>query len=141
MVMTDKHANDRLDDLALEAFFAAGREAAPEPGVAFLARIAAQGEAVQAERMSAALAPPVRRDGAPRGGLFAALAAAVGGWGAFGGMATAALAGLWIGFAGSETLAQVAGFATTGPVQAVSSTDTGSAFLPEADILALAAGQ
>lgn len=129
MAMTERHE----DDLELESFFAAARAAAPEPGSAFLARITAQGEAVQAERLSAALAPPRARRGM---GIWATLAAAVGGWGAFGGMATAALAGLWIGFAGSETLVQAVGL--TGFAPTVSASDSGSAFLSGADILALA---
>lgn len=133
MAMTDMHK----DDKGLEAFFAAARAAAPEPGSDFLARIAAQGEAVQAERLSAAMAPP--RGRRARMGIWATLAAAVGGWSAFGGMATAALAGLWIGFAGSDTLAQAVGLASAGTV--ASAADTGSAFLLEGDILALAASE
>lgn len=131
MAMTDRHE----DDLGLESFFAAARAAAPEPGSALLARIAAQGEAVQAERLSAALAPPRPRRSM---GIWATLAAAVGGWSAFGGMATAALAGLWIGFAGSDTLAQAVGLSS---LSTASVSDTGSAFLSDADILALAVAE
>lgn len=137
MAMTE---TQRQDD-GLEAFFAVAREAAPEPSTQFLMRLIAQGEAVQAERQSAAMAPPrpIAR-GARGGGILAALAAlaaALGGWGAMGGMVSAAVAGVWIGFAGSETMLQAVGFESATQATATAT----SAFLPEADILALATGQ
>ncbi len=142
MVMADM----RKDDDLLEGFFAAARRVAPEPAPAFLERLVAQGEAVQAERLSAAMAPPraratAQRGGAQRSGVLEALATLVGGWAAMGGvaggMATAAVAGLWIGFSGAETMLQAVGL--NGAVGTeVAATASGSAFLPEADILALA---
>jgi len=137
MVMTEMQEHD--DGLAV--FFTAARAAAPEPSGQFLTRLIAQGEAVQAERLSAALAPPRPAGRVARGGLFAALAAALGGWGAMGGMVTAAATGLWIGFAGSETMLQAVGLEATGTAQVTASSTAASAFLPEADILALATGQ
>lgn len=70
----------------LEDLFAAGRDEAV-PDAAFLARIEA-----------AALAHQPQRDPTPaRAGGFAAILRAIGGWRAAGGLATAAVVGLWIG--------------------------------------------
>ena len=71
----------------LERFFEAGRAAGPEASDAFLARIEADAVAVLETRVPRA---------APSGGLSGILAA-LGGWRAGAGLATAALAGLAIG--------------------------------------------
>lgn len=130
-------AEMRDTDDRLESFFAAARKAPPEPSAAFLTRLAGAAEAVQAK----ALRPALRPAAAQRRGLLAQLAALIGGWGALGGMAgglaTATVAGLWIGLAGAETMVQAVGLGSA----TVQSAETGSAFLPEADILALAIGQ
>ena len=114
MAETD-HDDATVDAAELEAFFAAGRAGAVEPSAAFLARVLADAEAVQAG--FAAPLPSVREAGAAtRGGLAARLRRALGGWGAAGGLATAAAAGLWFGMAagGNLTLALTAGLAGTG---------------------------
>ncbi|MEQ9243915.1 hypothetical protein [Roseovarius indicus] len=85
----------------LTAFFDAGRAARPEPGDALMARIMADADRVQAERAEAP-AP------GPRRGLFAGLAQALGGWPAMAGLATATVAGLWIGVSPPSGLAGVA---------------------------------
>jgi len=125
MVMTDwKAREDSLDDL-----FAAARRAAPEPAPGLLARMMADAELAQEAAQAAAL----RRDVRPApGGLMTTLRGMFGGWGALGGMATATLAGVWIGFAGVDQLGQVTGFfGTTESLGTVS-------LLPEGDIFALA---
>ena len=129
MAMTDRF---EFEDTDLERFFRAARTAAPEPPAAFLTRLAAQAEAVQAETVPARAVPAGAAR--PRRGLVSALAAAFGGWAALGGMATATVAGLWIGLAGAPTLVQAVGLGSTVSAEADS-------YLPDADVLALAVMQ
>jgi hypothetical protein len=91
MTMTDRHETD--GEAALDALFGAARKAHPEPSAALLARIAADAEAVAADRARQAVARPAR-GGALRGWL-----SALGGWPAVAGLATATVAGVWIGYA------------------------------------------
>ena len=93
MTMADPHKTTD-PDIALEAFFAAGRSAAAEPSAAFLARVLAGAEAVQADRA----APQPQ----PRQGILAGVLSALGGWGGASGLATATMAGIWLGFAGVQ---------------------------------------
>jgi hypothetical protein len=97
--MTDRHENE--DEAALDALFGAARAARPDPSAALLARIAADAEAVAAELARQAAARPAR------GGFFGWLPA-IGGWPALAGLATATVAGVWIGYVqpdlGSVTL-------------------------------------
>lgn len=86
----------------LDTLFAAARRTQAEPSAEFLARILADAEAVQ--------------DGwhgskaAPRGWRWPRIVALMlGGVGATAGMATAALAGMWIGFAQPEAVTVVTG--------------------------------
>lgn len=103
----------------------------PEPGADLMARIMADAER-EAEAAEAAKAPRANgvRSGpkapAHRGWLarlragWAALGAAVGGWPALTGLATATLVGLWLGYGGagplSEGLAGVLWSSQTGEV-------------------------
>lgn len=90
---------DPLNDDELEALFAEARAAAPVPDEALAARILADADRVLAER---AIRPAPRRPRrtAPLGILLATL----GGWRAIAGLATATIAGVWLGFAGPETV-------------------------------------
>jgi len=108
MAMTEMRKDE---DTVLDLFFAEARQMAPEPSAAFLGRVLADAEAMQAGFLAAPAQPAVTR--AARFGVLGTLLALFGGWGGLGGMATAAVAGVWIGFAGSGTLAQVTGYATT----------------------------
>tara|TARA_R100000322_G_scaffold153547_2_gene112009 strand:+ start:628 stop:990 length:363 start_codon:yes stop_codon:yes gene_type:complete len=96
----------------LGEFFAAGRETAPLPSADLLNRIAADAEVVDGARAASVAARP------PRRGVFAAMTDAIGGWPALAGMATAAVAGVWIGVAQPVALTSltggVLGAATTG---------------------------
>ncbi|MHC0054421.1 dihydroorotate dehydrogenase [Actibacterium sp. D379-3] len=76
----------------LERFFAAARQAAPMPSEALMARVAADAAA----QMQVASAAAPRRD---RPGLLAGLMRQIGGWPALAGLATATVAGVWIGYA------------------------------------------
>lgn len=78
---------DDRDDRALDAFFDAARRTPPAPTDALLARVVADAASVQAT----AHAPAPRHRAMPR------LRDLLGGWPAMAGLATAALAGLWIG--------------------------------------------
>ena len=142
---TGKMHEDR--ETAVEAFFTAARQVPPAPEPAFLARLVVQAEAVQAEAVQAKVVqakavrvgPGFGEGGAGGGrGIFAALASALGGWGSLGGMAggmaTATVAGLWIGLAGAPGLVQAVGL---GAAVAPSATEE-ALYLDGADILALA---
>lgn len=99
MAKTD---HDSLTDAGLEAFFDAARDAAPVPSEALMARIMADAEVEIIGRAT----PPAP---APRRGAFAAFAAALGGWPALAGLATATVAGVWLGFADPDGLNTLAG--------------------------------
>ena len=82
--MSDDKDMDRLDDL-----FAQARAEQPVPSDAVLSRIAADAAAWQPEP-------------APRHGFLAELLEGIGGWPALGGLVTATMAGLYLGFAQPE---------------------------------------
>ncbi|KEO52875.1 hypothetical protein TP2_08010 [Thioclava pacifica DSM 10166] len=108
MAMSDKRVyretDGRSEEALLEAVFADARAQAPEPGADFLARVMADAAAVQA-----GFAAPVAASGDDGPGVLAgiweALRGAFGGWAPMGGLVTAALAGVWIGFVGAEDVA------------------------------------
>ena len=93
-----------LSDEGLEALFRAARAETPEPSADLMARIMADADAEIAARTR-----PV--DGARRArpGLWAALIGAIGGWPALASMATAAAAGVWLGFASPDQINTLAG--------------------------------
>lgn len=94
-----------LEDRELETLFAEARAGAriavPEPGEGFMARLLADAEAGQAGFAAPAEA---MRDAEPSAfaGIWDALRGALSGWAPMGGLVTAALAGVWIGFVGVE---------------------------------------
>lgn len=81
---------NRDEDALLETFFDEARAAAPSPSRTLVERILAD-----AENQQAPLAPTTRR---PAPSLLSRLRDALGGWGGVGGLATATIAGLYIGF-------------------------------------------
>lgn len=90
MSMNDK---DKRQEAALVTFFAAARASAPEPSAGLMARILAEAEAAQAEQAAARKADPSR----PRAGRWRRGAQGLGGWPVLAGLATAGVAGVWIG--------------------------------------------
>lgn len=126
MVMADKH--DGID--GLEGFFAAARQDAPEPSAAFVMRVMAEAEAMQAARQAAA--PAVAARPAGRGGVFDGLMALVGGWPALGGMVAAAATGLWIGFIGVDRIDGL-----TAVYLGASESASAVSLMPEGDLFAL----
>lgn len=124
MTMADPHHMTDTE-MELEAFFAAGRSAEAEPSGAFLARVLEQAGAVQAEWTAPA---PSRQ------GIWAGLLSALGGWGGASGLATATLAGVWLGFAGVQGSGTLTAFLAA-PEEAAITLE----LIPEFDSFALAA--
>lgn len=92
------HDETGRESEALEGFFEAARAHGTAPGAAFLERVHA--DALAAQPRPRPLAPAPRA----RGGWLAAL----GGWPALTGLATATVAGLWIGVADPATVGDLA---------------------------------
>lgn len=81
------------DDTGLDAFFAAARDTAPQPGAAFMAQlteVALDEQVAQAGRLRAG-AQAVGQ------GLWTGLRQALGGWPGMAGLAAACAAGVWLG--------------------------------------------
>jgi hypothetical protein len=93
MTMTDRRELD--PEGGLDAFFDAARAHPPAPSDAFLERVMADAVAVDAAR-GQSVAPAN-----PRRGLRDLLSS-IGGWPALAGLATATMAGLWIGYAAPD---------------------------------------
>lgn len=104
-----------LDDLLAQAARETAAEAEP-PGADFMARILRDADAVLAEQ--ARLQPG---KSAPRVGFWAGLIAGIGGWPSLAGLVSATVAGIWIGYAGPDTLSE-------GVAAALWSTDTSESF-------------
>lgn len=98
MKMTDKRP---LDEAELDALFSAAAQDRPTPSDDLMARIMAD---AQAEIPSPRAALPV----ASRQGWFASVVAAIGGWPAAAGLATAAVTGLVIGLVPPDSLLELA---------------------------------
>lgn len=86
--MTDKN------DTNLNAYFAAARKTAMLPSDNLMARILADADAAMPVLVPVSKMTPHNNST----GFFATLWAAIGGWPAAAGMATATLVGIWIGF-------------------------------------------
>jgi len=126
-----RESTDRLEDIFQQAC-----AAAPLPSAALLARVMADAEAELAAR-ALPLPPAAPARGAAVGGFWAGALALVGGWRALGGLASATLAGVWIGFAGADGLSGVAADLLTGGATATLATVN---LLPGDDVFALAMG-
>ncbi|SIS65588.1 hypothetical protein SAMN05878426_102559 [Phaeovulum vinaykumarii] len=126
MVMTEAGTDGGHDPL--DAFLVAARAHPPEPSAALLARVLSDAEAVQAgfeagpSRAGEALPGAADVSAGLWAGLAAALRDAVGGWRAMGGMATAAVTGVWIGMAGADSLSIAAGGLWGGGAMSASAT-------------------
>jgi hypothetical protein len=103
--------NDRTDQ-ELERFFAAARGQAPDPSPGLLARVLEDAQAVQAAQQADRSAPAPRR---PRWRQAVDL---LGGWPAMAGLATAGVAGLWLGLnpPAALTVLPLAGFGASDTV-------------------------
>ena len=98
-----------MDKDPLESFFEAARADAPQPSGALMARILADADRESEARSAAA------RLVEPSPGRLRAVLAALGGWPVLAGLATATMAGVWIGVAqpmGVDPLEVVGGTAS-----------------------------
>jgi hypothetical protein len=87
----------------LDAHFKALRDAAPEVDDALMARVLADADAVQAAAAAQERTVPVTRS---RGSAFVRLVSVFGGWPGLAGLATAGVAGVWIGVSTPTILMQ-----------------------------------
>lgn len=95
--------NDKLDSVDLDALFAVERNAPVVPSSDFLAQIMQDAVEVQAQFT------PLEAKSAAQFGLWQSLVAAIGGWPTVAGLATATVAGIWIGISppsGLDTLTE-----------------------------------
>lgn len=90
-----------MNDTELEHFFHAAQAAAPQPSEALMARILRDAEAQQPKAQPAA---PHRA----RGGWLSGVLRGLGGWPALTGLATATVAGVWIGYAAPSAVSTLA---------------------------------
>ncbi len=130
MAMADLDRDDEL----LEGFFRAAREARPAPSGALMARILADAEAGMPRPPGPhPLARPA--GGGGDGGVLSWLGAAFGGWRGIGGLATATVAGLWLGYAGlADTSLLTGGLWSAGEAAATVE------LMPGVEVFALATG-
>jgi hypothetical protein len=96
--MSDKH----LSDLELDAFFSAGREQVIEPSPDLLARVLADAESTHIAQAETARATP------QKSGFLSELFSGLGGWPSLASLATAAIAGVWIGISPPAALEDLA---------------------------------
>ncbi len=92
-----------LDGGELERFFEAARAEVTEISDDFMERVMADADSVLAARA------PVSRAEPERGGRLRRFVSGLGGWPAVAGMATAMLAGVWVGFAAPEQVNTLSG--------------------------------
>ncbi len=97
--MNENNKMRDLDEAELEGLFAAARAEVPAPAADLLARIMADADACQPTAPAQARPQSGR---SPMHALVRGALAAIGGWGGLAGLATAALAGVWIGYAHPE---------------------------------------
>lgn len=121
--MTEKNSPA---DNELDAVFALARESNPEPSATLLKSIMADADQLASGREQAAA--EVARS--PGTGVLASLLNAIGGWPALGGLATATVAGIWIGYASPATVDGL----TDGYLASQTYLDMGD-FLPTIDVL------
>lgn len=100
---TDKGRDTgRAEEGALAPWFEAGRDAPPEPGGDWLARMEAMALAEQPALRSAP-----ERTAVPRPPLWREALRLLGGWPAVAGLAAACAAGIWIGVASPQGIADL----------------------------------
>ncbi len=93
----------------LEELLQSAAKAGPDPSDALLARVMADADAVLAERSAESAMPVGSVPTSASGGWLNRLLGGVGGWPAVAGLATATIAGVWIGYAQPASLGGVAG--------------------------------
>ena len=93
---------ENKDDMArLDALFDLANAHPPAPSADLMARVAQDAQTGHRDRIASTKAPEP-------GGFLHQIYEALGGWPAFGGLATATCAGIWIGINPPDAMAQVA---------------------------------
>ena len=95
-----KMTDERLSDAELELMFQAVQDTAPLPSEDLWQRIHADADAALPRHEA-----PARRP--VQVGLVAGFLAAIGGWPSMAGLATAAIAGVWIGFSNPAAISDL----------------------------------
>lgn len=133
MAMADLDRDDEL----LEGFFRAAREARPAPPGALLARILGDAEAAMPRppEVQSEPHPLARPAGGGDGGVLSWLGAAFGGWRGIGGLATATVAGLWLGYSGLADARLL-----TGGLWSSAEAEATVELMPGVEVFALATG-
>ena len=90
------HPNDDM----IDALFAQARDQMVRPSDDLMARVLADADAVADARLQPAASPQ-------RPGLWAQLMDAIGGWPSLGGLAAATVAGIWVGIAPPDAVAEM----------------------------------
>lgn len=103
MTKTDRSEQELEELLQLAA------KAGPDPSDALLARVMADADAVLAERSAASATALGSVPTTASGGWLNRLLGGIGGWPAVAGLATATVAGVWIGYAQPASFSGVAG--------------------------------
>ncbi|WP_417262827.1 hypothetical protein [Celeribacter sp.] len=107
--MTDRNdTRNELTEMSLDALFKEAREAAPLPSGDLMARVLADAEDVIATREAEEAARINALRPKQRHPIVAAMVAALGGWRAVAGLATAGVAGLAIGLGAPMTVTTLA---------------------------------
>ena len=94
----------RDGEALVDALLHEARAELTTPRPAFLARVMEDALEVQAGFVPPAAAASPAREAARATGVMQALRSVFGSWGTMGGLVTAGLTGLWIGFIGSEQM-------------------------------------
>ncbi|WP_371169086.1 hypothetical protein [Aliiroseovarius sp. 2305UL8-7] len=101
-----KADNNVSHDQELDALFDAMKAQQPEPSEALVSAILRDAEAEQTGAQQHGHEKPPSK---PHVGIWTKLVASIGGWPAVAGMATATVAGIWIGFAAPTELETLSG--------------------------------
>lgn len=132
MVMIDTNRTEE----ELETLFAVARREVPDLPPGLLARVLADADAELAARSQPRVPAAPARRGSALGAMLAELVLVIGGWRAISGLATATVAGVWIGFAGVGSLSLTAADLLGGGTETLGSVN----LLPGDDVFALALG-
>ncbi|TCP60835.1 hypothetical protein EV663_1079 [Rhodovulum bhavnagarense] len=116
-----------ITDEALEALFQVGRDTGPAPSAALLARVMDDAMAEAGVRAAPLVVGKQTPTPATRRGVIGAMLSTLGGWPSMAGLASATVAGIWIGYADPAALDIVTTVMLGGgyePVDLVPSLDT-----------------
>ncbi|MBU0645072.1 MAG: hypothetical protein KJ731_02460 [Alphaproteobacteria bacterium] len=139
MTHRDDKMTDGLSDQSLEALFAEARDEAVMPSTALLAAVMADAETQIATRTRQEAARRAALRPTQRHPMLAAMVAALGGWRAVAGLASAAVTGLAIGLGAPSTVTNLAtgSYSESATVETTAAGDALDALVPSFYDLAL----